>query len=95
MLSKSIFHKKQKWYSFGSATAIISFAIVSNLIADNYYKNYQDDITTSSAISDREKYEKWDNIRDYSYNLSLLPIAYGTYNLVLETFFKFRAKRSK
>ena len=95
MLSKSIFHKKQKWYSFGSATVIISFAIASNLIADNYYQNYQDDITTSSAISDREKYEKWDNIRDYSYNISLLPIAYGTYNFVLETFYKSRAKRSK
>ena len=95
MLKKAHQFKKHKWLSFGSGSALIAFAIASNLIADNYYEDYENSQTSDSALSNRDNYEKWDNYRNYSYYISVGPIAYSVYSWIMQSHYNKLAKAKK
>ena len=95
MLRKAHQFKKHKWLSFGSGSALITFAIVSNMIADNYYEDYENSQTSASALSNRDNYEKWDTYRNYSYYISVGPIAYSVYSWIMQSHYNKLAKAKK
>lgn len=95
MLRKAHHFKKHKWLSFGSSSALITFAIVSNMIADNYYEDYENSHTSASALSNRDNYEKWDTYRNYSYYISVGPIAYSVYSWIMQSHYNKLAKTKK
>ncbi|MDP8204644.1 MAG: PEGA domain-containing protein [Candidatus Tenebribacter mawsonii] len=95
MLLKAHHFEKHKWISLGSAGALLAIGLISNFVADGYYDDYQSANTTPGAISNRDNYEKWDQVRDSSYYISIGPIIYGAYCWISETYYRNRAKKGK
>ena len=95
MLMSAHKFEKHKWIGLSSAGALLTLGIISNFIADGYYADYESANTNSDAVSNRDKYERWDKIRDYSYYISVGPLIYGVYSLISEGYYRNRAKEGK
>jgi hypothetical protein len=95
MLKKAHQFKKHKWISLGSAGALLTLGLISNFVADGYYSDYESANTTADALSNRDNYEKWDTYRNYSYYISVSPIAYSIYSWIMQSHYNKLAKKRK
>jgi len=87
--------KLHRNYSLIASGALITFGLLSNVLADGYYDDYQSADTNASATSNRDNFEKWDSYRDYSYYISVGPILYSAYSWIKQIHYNRLAKTRK
>jgi len=95
MLKKAHKFQTHKRISLTTSGVLLTFGIISNLIADKYYDDYENSQTSASAMSNRDNYEKWDNYRNYSYYISIGPIVYSAYSWIMQSHYNKLARTRK
>jgi hypothetical protein len=82
ILAKKNFHKKQTLFGVIGSVVIAGAGAYFNVSADATYDEYADATNTDVCTEKREKYESLQSLRDVSYTVSLVPLAYSFYNFV-------------
>lgn len=79
-LQKYHYSKKYKRIGWISSAALISAGFAFNYLADEAYEKSNSTTSTSVADDNWKKYELYQNMRNVTYSVSVLPLFYGTYN---------------
>jgi len=83
--SKRDFWNTQKWVALGSFTASAAVSGFCHYQAESYYTDYQDATTSKDATDFYDKTESFDNYRNISGGVSLVPLGYFFYAWYMES----------
>ena len=75
-------HKKRAWISTSIATLILGSAITSNIVANSYYKEYENTTSPADALDYKDKTQQWRDIRDYTYYSASGVAIYSLYSWI-------------
>jgi len=82
ILAKKNFHKKQTLLGAVGSVLIAGAGVYFNISADATYDEYVSAADNDICTDKREKYESLQSLRDVTYTVSLVPLAYSIYNFV-------------